>query len=258
MGERGREPIFNLPPVIVFLLAILTIVQVARGLATPELDGAIIAVFGFTPARLTFLFDQKAVIDHLNEIARQSEVQAQLGAYFLTHAPAAWLWFTPVTYALLHGGATHLAFNGIWLAAFGSPVARRFGSGRFLLLGAFGAVAGAAAYQAASPLELAPMIGASAAVSAYMGAAARFVFPIGGHFRVDFPLEPPPLKSFGEMIGDVQTMAFVALWFVSNMIMGLGAQTFGFSQAPIAWQAHIGGFLAGLLLAPLFDQRRKR
>ncbi len=257
MGERGREPIFNLPAVVVFLLALLTIVQVARGLATPELDGAIIAAFGFTPARFTFLLDQKAVIDHLNEIARQSEVQAQVGAFFLTHAPPAWLWFTPVSYAFLHGGATHLVFNGIWLAAFGSPVARRFGAGRFLVLGALGAVAGAAAYLAASPVQLAPMIGASAAVSAYMGAAARFVFPIGGPYRADFPFERPPLQSFGEMISNVQTMAFVAVWFLSNMLMGLGAQTFGFSQAPIAWQAHIGGFLAGLFLAPLFDQRPK-
>ncbi len=254
---REREPIFNLPPVIVVLLAIMTVIQVAQSQISPELDGAIVATFGFTPARFAFLFDQKAVIDHLNEIARQSEFQAQIGYFFLTHAPPSWLWFTPLSYAFLHGGATHLIFNGIWLAAFGSPVARRFGTARFLLLGALGAVAGAAAYLAAHPLELAPMIGASAAVSAFMGAAARFVFPIRGPYRADSTFEQP-MQSVREMLANVQTMSFLAVWFVSNMLMGLAGQTLGFSQAPIAWEAHIGGFVAGLLLAPIFDQRRKR
>jgi membrane associated rhomboid family serine protease len=254
---REREPIFNLPPVIVVLLAIMTVIQVAQSQISPELDGAIVATFGFTPARFAFLFDQKAVIDHLNEIARQSEFQAQIGAFFLTHAPPSWLWFTPLSYAFLHGGATHLIFNGIWLAAFGSPVARRFGTARFLLLGALGAVAGAAAYLAVHPLELAPMIGASAAVSAFMGAAARFVFPIRGPYRADSTFEQP-MQSVREMLANVQTMSFLAVWFVSNMLMGLAGQTLGFSQAPIAWEAHIGGFVAGLLLAPIFDQRRKR
>jgi membrane associated rhomboid family serine protease len=253
---REREPIFNLPPVIVFLLAIMTVIQIARSQIPPELDGAIIATFGFTPARFAFLFDQAAVLGHLNEIARQSEIQAQIGAFFLTHAPPSWLWFTPLSYAFLHGGATHLIFNAIWLAAFGSPVARRFGAARFLLLGALGAVAGAAAFLAAHPLELAPMIGASAAISAFMGAAARFVFPIRGLYRADL-VAAQPMQSIGEMLGEVQTMSFVAVWFVSNLLMGLGGQTLGFSQAPIAWEAHIGGFVAGLFLAPVFDQRRK-
>jgi membrane associated rhomboid family serine protease len=254
---REREPIFNLPPVIVFLLAILTVIHVARSMVPPEMDGAIVATFGFTPARVAFLFDQKAVLAHLNEIAGQSEIQAQIGAFFLTYAPPSWLWFTPLSYAFLHGGATHLIFNVIWLAAFGSPVARRFGTARFLVLGVLGAVAGAAAYLAAHPFELAPMIGASAAISAYMGAAARFVFPIRGLYRAESVAEQP-MQSVREMLANVQTMAFVAFWFLSNLLIGLGGQTLGFSQAPIAWEAHIGGFAAGLFLAPIFDQRRKR
>jgi membrane associated rhomboid family serine protease len=258
MRERRREPIFNVPAVVLVLLAVLTVIEVARGLVSPDMDAAIIATFGFTPARFGFLIDQTAVLAHLNEVARQSQVQAQIGVFFLTYAPPRWLWFTPLSYAFLHGGKTHLIFNGIWLAAFGSPVARRFGARRFLILGAIGAVAGAAAYLAAHPIELAPMIGASAAISAYMGAAARFVFPVGGFYQADPAYDPPPLQDFREMISNRQTMAFVAIWFASNLLMGLGGQTFGFSEAPIAWEAHIGGFLAGLFLAPIFDQRSKR
>jgi membrane associated rhomboid family serine protease len=256
MRERKREPIFNLPAVVVLLLAVLTIIQIARSLISPELDSAIIAIFGFVPARFTFLVDQGAVLSHLTEVARHSELEGQIGQFFLTYAPPGWLWFTPLSYAFLHGDKTHLIFNGIWLAAFGSPVARRFGAGPFLLLGAVGSVAGAFAYLAVHPAELSPMIGASAAISAFMGAAARFVFPLGDFYRAG--AEPaPPLLTYREMLANRQTMAFVVIWFVSNLLIGLGAQAFGFSEAPIAWQAHIGGFLAGLFLAPIFDKGRK-
>ncbi|HUO54966.1 MAG TPA: rhomboid family intramembrane serine protease [Rhodoblastus sp.] len=246
---RDREPIFKLPGVIVVLIAVLTLIQIARAFLAPEADVALIATFGFIPARFGFLIDQRAVLDHLTALAHQSEIEAQVGQFFLTYATPGWLWLTPLSYAFLHGDKTHLIFNCIWLAAFGAPVARRFGAARFLLLGAVGAVAGALAYLALHLTELSPMVGASAAISAFMGAAARFVFPIGGDYR------ERPLATFREMVANTQTMAFVAFWFISNLLIGLGGQTFGFSNAPIAWEAHIGGFIAGLLLAPLFDQR---
>ncbi len=54
-----------------------------------------------------------------------------------------------------------------------------------------------------------------------------------------------------------QTLAFIGFWFASNLLIGLGGQGLGMTNAPVAWEAHIGGFLVGILLAPLFDQRRK-
>jgi membrane associated rhomboid family serine protease len=101
------------------------------------------------------------------------------------------------------------------------------------------------------------MIGASAAVSAYMGAAARFVFQPGAFLRDEGGNQAPPLAGMRDMLANRQTLAFVGFWFASNLLIGMGAQNLGFSQAPIAWEAHIGGFLVGILLAPLFDQRRK-
>ncbi len=258
MREPEREPIFNLPFVVLMLLAVLTLIHAARVfLASPETDLELLATFGFVPARIGFLIDQRAVIAHLNEVARASEMQGQIGQYFLTYAPPGKLWFTPLSYAFLHGDWTHLIFNGVWLAAFGSPVARRFGPARFLLLGGVGAVAGAFFYLSLHLVELAPMIGASAAISAYMGAAARFVFQPGAFFFSGEGPETPPLASLPEMLANRQTLAFVGFWFAANLLIGLGGQSFGFSSAPIAWEAHIGGFLVGLLLAPLFDQRRK-
>ena len=74
----------------------------------------------------------------------------------------------------------HLGFNAVWLLAFASPVARRFGARRFLLFFAVTIAAGALAYLLAHAGALAPMIGASAGISGMMGAAARFAFEPGG------------------------------------------------------------------------------
>ncbi len=92
--------------------------------------------------------------------------------------PAWWgpqLW-TFVSYAFLHANFSHLFFNLVWLLAFGPPIARRFGALRFLIFCAATAAAGAAAHLVTHLGELAPMIGASAAVSGAMAAAMRFVF----------------------------------------------------------------------------------
>jgi membrane associated rhomboid family serine protease len=255
-SDRPREPIFNIPTVVIILLAVLSLIHLGRALVAPETDVGLVATFGFTPARFGFLIDQNAVLDRLTQLAKSSELEAQIGQFFLTYAPPSWVWFTPLSYAFLHGDKTHLIFNCIWLAAFGSPVARRFGALNFLLLGVIGAVAGAATYLALHMTELSPMVGASAAISAYMGAAARFVFQYGAFRRTEWD-HPPPLATFREMAADRQTVAFVGFWFLSNLLIGVGGQTFGLSQAPIAWEAHIGGFVAGVLLAPLFDQRVK-
>ena len=51
-----------------------------------------------------------------------------------------------------------------------------------------------------------------------------------------------------------RALIFLGIWLVTNFIFGAGAQTFGLSDAPVAWVAHVGGFFAGLLLFPLFDR----
>ena len=56
------------------------------------------------------------------------------------------------------------------------------------------------------------------------------------------------------MFADRRAMIFLGIWLVTNFIFGAGAQTFGFSDTPVAWLAHVGGFFSGLLLFPLFDR----
>src|SRR5262249_12086554 len=89
-----------------------------------------------------------------------------------------------VTYAFIHSNLSHLFFNLIWLFAFGSAVARRFGTTRFVLFFLTACAAGAATHLVTHYGELVPMVGASAGISGAMGAVLRFVFGSGGQLNV--------------------------------------------------------------------------
>lgn len=233
---RPSEPIFNVPSVVVSMIAVFGIVHAVRELIlTAQQDVEFLLLFAFIPARYT---------------------PAALAVDTLPGGLGADVW-TFVTYALLHGDLTHLAINVIWLLPFGTAVARRFGSARFLALFAASAAAGAGVHLLTHPSELLPMIGSSAAVSGFMAAAIRFVFQAGGPLGVFRSAEAPiyhvPAVPLREALRDPRILAFLVVWFGLNALFGVGSVGILGVDQPVAWQAHIGGFLAGLLLFPLFD-----
>lgn len=101
------------------------------------------------------------------------------------------------------------------------------------------------------------MIGASAAVSGMMAAAIRFAFQHGSFLsfrRGDTEAAARvPALSLMRSLQNSSVLGFLAVWFGLNIITGLGAIAIGASAQSIAWQAHIGGFIAGLVLFSLFD-----
>jgi membrane associated rhomboid family serine protease len=104
-----------------------------------------------------------------------------------------------------------------------------------------------------------PLIGASAGVSALMAAAARFVFmPAYGRFwnRSDL-VGPAPVQSIAELLRNRRAALFLAIWFATNLLFGLLATPLGVVEASIAWEAHLGGFIAGFLLFPWLDPHRR-
>ena len=99
------------------------------------------------------------------------------------------------------------------------------------------------------------MVGASAAISAHMAGVSRFAFVYGGPLwrsrgAESYRRPAPPLS---QVIRDRRVMAFLGVWFAVNLIFGLGGAGSGIAFGAIAWDAHLGGFLAGLLLFQLFD-----
>jgi membrane associated rhomboid family serine protease len=232
----SREPIFNVPPVVAATIAVLGLVHVVRTyLLSPRDDVQFLLLFSFIPAR----YDPN--------LLAQNGVPGGWGAEIWTF----------VTYAFIHADFTHLALNSIWLLAFGSAVARRFGALRFIAFFIVTAAAGAGAHLLTHPGDYFPVVGASAAISGFMAAAIRFVFQRGGPLwalgsgRIDAYRAPaaPLLVT----LRDPRVLAFLAVWFGLNILFGIGSVSLTEDQQSVAWQAHIGGFLAGLLLFPLFD-----
>lgn len=233
--RRRSEPVLMLPPVITASLVVLVVVHVIRAfLLSPDQDQEVLLLFAFIPVRYGGM---------------------DLGGFQFPGGLAADVW-TFVTYALLHSDFSHLGVNGLALAAFGGPVARRLGTARFLALAGVCAVAGAALHLLVHYGEFLPVIGASAAVSGMLAASARFVFvpgaPLGGWRLGEDQAYRRPAESLRELFSNPRSLSFVAVWFGINMLIGILPALAGGGLA-IAWQAHIGGFAAGLLLFPLFD-----
>jgi len=238
-GALRREPIFNAPTAVVATLAVLVLVHVVRDWAlTPQQDSQLLLWFAFIPAR----YDPS--------LTAGAGAVAGLG-------PQVWTFFS---YALLHGSWMHLGLNGVWLLAFGTPIARRFGAMRYLAFFAVTAAAGAVAHLATNTNAYVPVIGASASISGFMAAAIRFVFQRSGPLafigRNDPQAYRVPALPLNHVLRDPRVLAFLAVWFGLNILFGVGSLSLDGADQPIAWQAHIGGFLAGLLAFPLFDPVR--
>lgn len=240
-GRPVSQPAFNLPNVVVWLGGIMIAIHVLRTFILPASWGNdILIYFAFWPLR----YDAQMFASGLAPGGLPADI------------------WSFVTYAFLHGGTAHIVFNLLWMAIFGSAVARRFGVVRFLVLSALCAVGGAFAHLMANFGDAAPMIGASAAVSGYMAAALRFVFesggPLGAIRRSDAEAYRVPAVSLKQSLQNRKVVAFTAIWFGLNLVFGLSGAAFGGGGGTIAWQAHIGGFVVGLILFPLLDPVMRR
>jgi membrane associated rhomboid family serine protease len=148
---------------------------------------------------------------------------------------------TIFTSMFLHGGLFHIAGNMLYLWIFGDNVEDAFGHVRFLLFYLASGVAAALTQTAMAPTSRVPMIGASGAISGVLG-AYLLLFPYARILT---------LITFGFFIRFVYVPALLVLgfWIVVQLVNGLFAVGVGAETGSgIAWFAHIGGFLAGILL----------
>lgn len=233
----AREPVFNLPASIVGVALVLIAIHAVRViLLSPGADLEVLTYFAFIPARYT-LPDT------------------------MFYLPGGWgpkVW-SVVSYAMLHANWMHVGVNLVWFLAFGTPVARRFGTWRFLLFCAVTAAAGAGAHYLSHPDGIVPLIGASATVSGAMAAAMRFAVSPGGILAGGAGGgDHHPAESLFDSLRNPQLLIFIAIWFGLNLLFGLGVSMPGTEGSEVAWQAHVGGFAAGLLLFGLFDPVPRR
>src|SRR5277367_793405 len=237
LHEPERQPALRVPASVVGLIAVLVVAHVARMMVSTLQSGYIVANYAFNPARYSHAF----LAAH--NVAPQTFWERAIPF---------------VSYIFLHGSYTHLAVNCIWLLPFGSIVARRLGSVTFILFFLVCGVAGAAAHLVTNWGANEATIGASGAIAGLMAMA----------FRIVALVEAQDLPSYAAAVrGDLQRhtplapilssriLVWSVIWLAINLLVGVTGVGAGPGSGPqlIAWQAHMGGYIAGLLLAGPFD-----
>lgn len=226
-----HEPIFNVPSAVLAALAVLAVIHVGRLALPEEMDAWFVLAMAFIPARYNGYAE-----------ALPGGSIATVTSFF--------------SHALIHGNAAHLLLNSAWLLAFGGAVAARIGGWRFIVFSLVCGAAGALTFLVFHWGLLAPVVGASGAVAGLMGGTFRFLFSAidhGGFALLRTAPRSVRLMPLGEALRDRRILAATAIWIGFNALAGagLGIMTEG---ASVAWEAHIGGYFAGLLLFGFFDR----
>lgn len=188
----------------------------------PDLE-AFIQVWGFVPAR-----------------------------YFLlaTTAPGEWAdRYVPLFSSMfLHGGWAHLIGNMIYLWIFGDNVEDRLGHLRYLVFYLLSGVAAALAQAYLFPDSTIPTVGASGAISGVLG-AFLVLFPTARVFTL------VPLLLFFPVV-ELPAVLYLGFWFLMQLMSGTVSLTVVSDAGGVAWWAHVGGFVVGLVVAPLLRRRQ--
>jgi membrane associated rhomboid family serine protease len=255
-----RQPIFNVPGVVTWLLAAFFAVHIVRQLL-PEYQNGAQGGMEVTVGGAWLAWAAPYLPDSLWLTTLLAFIPARLGGLagdLPGGDPAIFTSFA--TYAFVHGDIVHLLVNSAWLLAFGTPIARRLDTGHFLVFFLMAGAAGAAFFTAVNGFELTMLIGASGAISGLMGAAFRFIFgrDKNGVPNIVLGAHRAPLMSLADTFRDRGIMTAVAGWVVINALVGWGAAASLTEAAGIAWEAHLGGFAAGLLTYGFFERRPVR
>lgn len=199
-----REPILNLPAVVGWLILANLVVHAGLWALPGQMGWSLKAALAFVPAHWT-----AGTLDPLALLS-------------------------PLTHQFLHAGAFHLGVNMLMLAAFGSGVARAFGTMRFLVLYVVAGLVGACAHWAVYPTSPVPTLGASGAISGLFAAALIVLARDPRNRARGFRFWPA-----------------AAIWVGISVIVGVTDLPGGEGSGGVAWAAHLGGFFAGVGLSPV-------
>ncbi len=215
-------------------------------------------VQGGGPALVTYALIAMNVLAFFLELGRGSE--AELAAFIeawgvvpreyaegqdLAPLIAPPYWATLVTSMFLHGGWLHLGGNMLYLWIFGDNIERAMGSLRFLIYYLGCGLAASAAHIMFNLQSQVPAVGASGAISGVLGG-----------YLLLFPQNRVRVLTRGGIV-HVPAIVVLGFWIVLQFINGLGsvARTSETGGGGVAYMAHIGGFVAGLVLVKLFARR---
>jgi membrane associated rhomboid family serine protease len=155
-------------------------------------------------------------------------------------------WTTLLTSMFLHGGWGHIGGNMLFLWIFGDNLEHRLGHLRFVAFYLICGLAAGLAHILANSGSVIPTVGASGAISGVLGG-----------YLLMFPRNRVYVLTYGG-VATVPAMLMLGLWILLQFINGFGSIANTPETGGVAYLAHIGGFIAGLVLAPVFAAGRRR
>jgi membrane associated rhomboid family serine protease len=153
-------------------------------------------------------------------------------------------WSTLITSMFLHGGWMHLGGNMLYLWIFGDNLEKVMGHARFLCFYLVCGVAAGLAHIVFSGASNVPTVGASGAISGVLGG-----------YLVLFPRNQVRVLTRGGIVA-VPAIVVLGFWIVIQFIQGLGSLAVRTDTGGVAYMAHVGGFVAGVVLVKLLATRR--
>jgi len=219
---QARQPILRIPGVVLVLVLLFVAIEAWREFMIGPNAGELFYRFALVPARYSHAYLTQHLVNGGNLLERAVPF---------------------VSYMFLHASWNHVVVNSVWLLPFGSVVARRYGTLLFLCFFLLCGIAGAVVHLALNWGSVSPVIGASAAISGLMGASFRML-PTGRGAALQ------PLLSAAVILSSV-------VWIGVNVVAVITRFGTGPGVHMVAWEAHLGGYFAGLLLAGPFDAFRR-
>ncbi len=222
---KDDNPTHYFPIITILLILLNTAVFIYQVMLGPEFQ-AFIYQFGVIPWEMT----------HLQEAPH-------IPLIYHSDIPNI---FTLLTSIFIHGGILHLLGNMLYLWIFGDNIESLLGHMRFLIFYLFCGLAAAFVQIITGPNSLIPMVGASGAISGVLGAYLLRFPRAKVHVLIFF--------FFFIRIIRVSALFVLGFWFVIQLISGLGALELG-ETGGVAWFAHVGGFIAGMILVFPFEKK---
>jgi membrane associated rhomboid family serine protease len=218
LSSQSNPPILNAPNAVRWIVGIAVVIHLVRFLMPEALSDQVLETFAFIPARY----------------ATPASGSADLFSMVVS----------PISHLFLHADWMHVIINMAFLLAFGSAIGRRMGALQFVILYGLCGIAACFFWDFLNPGSQAVLLGASGAVSGMVGAAARV------------SIWPPRHSGSALPFWRTSTIiSFVVIWLVLNVVFGIFPILVTGDYAGIAWEAHLGGFIAGFLLIGTFDGR---
>ena len=233
---RDNIPSRTFPIVNYALIGICSIVFLAQ-ISSGEGEQTIIEKFGMIPARVTHP-NQPVRVREIVPIETPRGIEAVERLHDAAEGPIP-AWLTLLTCIFLHGGWMHILGNMWFLHIFGDNVEDRLGHFGYLVFYLASGVAASLVHLASGPDSTLPTVGASGAIAGVMGG----YFVLYPHARV---LAVIPIVIFLQILV-LPAPLFLGIWFLLQFWQGTFSVN-GMEAGGVAWWAHIGGFVVGVVL----------